>query len=258
MTSYLDTSGSHGEVVVAAAALIASPTTWVEFDRRWNDVLEAHQVTYLHMTDLERFKGSFEGWDIPRRKRFLNALMWIIEDLVDWTAVCAVYLDDYRYLDREYQLSEVMRPYSLANLISAHYLFAWADKQGHHRKDLTWVFEKGDQDQNDLSKRWNIAYPEADVSPIFLRKKDAYPDRKSIGYIRPFEAADLIAYEHQKAHRLLNTKRGADTYEDELRRELIRMKDTWPSAKEWGVCDQRSLEELCTRLKIPKRHPLTS
>lgn len=182
----------------------------------------------------------------------MNELLWIIEDLVDYTAACSIYVDDYRYIDKDYRISEVMRPYTLACLNCASSIVPWAKQNGHDRDELIWVFEKGDEDQNDLRKRWDIAYPNANVSPTFCKKKDFYPDKTTCRYIRPFEAADLIAYEHQQVHRLLEKKQGADLYEDELRRPLQRM-NKWNSAKDWKVCDIESLKKLCDLWHIEPR-----
>jgi hypothetical protein len=254
MTSYFDASGGSDQIVVAPAAVVASPEIWEEFDRRWSSSLAAFNVTALHMKDFAHSKGEFEGWkcDQPKRRRFLNGLLWIIEDLVEYTAACGVYIDDYRYVDRHFQLSECMRPYTIGCLTCASSIVLWAEKHGHHMDDLIWVFEKGDQDQGDLRKRWDIAYPDASVSPIFCKKKDTYPDRSRCRHIRPFEAADLIAYEHLQVYRQLEVKQGETLYVDELRRPLQRIRN-WPSVKEWWVHNHSSLDGLCGKFNVPVR-----
>ena len=65
--------------------------------------------------------------------------------------------------------------------------------------DVAWIFEKGDQDQNDLRKNWLMVYPDSSVDPIFRMKKEEI-SKGCFRYTRPFEAADLIAYEHLHAH----------------------------------------------------------
>jgi hypothetical protein len=254
VTSYFDASGGSDQIVVASAAVVASPEIWEEFDRRWNSCLAAFDVSALHMKDFAHSNGEFEKWkcDEPKRRRFLNGLLWIIEDLVEFTSVCSVYIDDYRYADKYFQLSESMRPYTLGSLTCASRIVMWAVEQGHDIDDLIWVFEKGDQDQSDLRKHWDLVYPDANVSPIFCKKRDIYPDKDKCRHIRPFEVADLIAYEHLQVHRLLDKKQGEVLYVDQLRRPIQRMRN-WPSAKDWHTHDVASLENLCSHWNVQPR-----
>jgi hypothetical protein len=254
MTSYFDVSGGPSELVVAPAALVASPEAWEEFDRQWNDCLDSFGVTALHMNQFAHSVGEFKGWDWdrPKRNRFINSLLWIIENLVDYTGACGLYVDDYRYVDREYQVSESMRPYTMGCLTCSSSIVNWAQREGHDKNELIWVFEKGDQDQNDLRKRWDIAYPEANVSPLFYKKRAAYPDKNKCKPIRPFEAADLIAFENLQVHRLLLERLGEELYGDELRRPMQRMMK-WESAQEWMVHDLDSIEKLCLKWRVPVR-----
>jgi hypothetical protein len=70
--------------------------------------------------------------------------------------------------------------------------------------------------------------------------------------VRPFEAADFIAYENLKAN-LKIQQAGGSVFFDELRKPLQRMKDL-PGAQKWAVYDERhSLEKLCREWNIPKR-----
>lgn len=254
MTVYIDSSGGKSEVAVAPAALVATPEAWEEFDKRWSSCLSAYGVSALHMKDFAHFRGEFEDWKFhtAKRRRFLSHLLWIIEDLVKWTCSCAVLIDDYRYLDRSYCLNESMRPYTAGCLICASGIAHWGRENGATKDELIWVIEKGDDDQSDLRKRWSIAYPDETVEPIFVKKRDKYPDSKVCRPIRPLEAADLLAYEHLKVHKLLDSKQGEDVYEDELRGPMLRMKE-WQSVKQWKVLDSASLVILCEKLRIPER-----
>jgi hypothetical protein len=128
----------------------------------------------------------------------------------------------------------------------------WGRENGLNKDDFNWVIEKGDDDQSDLRRRWESAYPNEIAEPIFVTKRDNYPDPKVYRPIRPLEAADLLAYEHLKVHKLLDRKQGEDVYEDELRGPMQRMKN-WESVQQWKVLDSASLLVLCENLRIPER-----
>lgn len=127
---------------------------------------------------------------------------------------------------------------------------AWAENNNHAKDELIWIFEKGDQDQDDLKRRWKIAYPDAAVEPIFLKKRDRYLSSEE-RRIRPFEAADLIAYENLRAHKQLRDA-GSDIYFDELRRPMQRMCN-WPGAANWGYFGEPELLSACASWGIPAR-----
>lgn len=254
MTCYFDASGTKSEVVVVPAGLVAAPEQWVKFDTEWNACLKEFKITALHTRDFVKCKEEFSSWrnDLPKRKQFLNHLMWIIENNTVYTAACGVLTADYKKVNAEYELSETMQPYTLGCLTAASSISNWAKTKSYPWSDFIWVFEKGDTHQDDLKRRWNIAYPNLTVEPIFLKKKDKYPDPKNHRPIRPFEAADLIAYEHLAVHRLLDEAEDGELFEDQVSPALRRMLKL-PGAKEWTVSDEEGLHKLINFEKIPHR-----
>lgn len=254
MAVYVDAGGSPSELVVAPAAMVATPDSWLHFEKEWNACLESYKVTSLYMKHFAHSRGEYEGWknDQPKRRNFLNSLMWIIEDHIDFSATEAVYMAAFDASDEEYQLSEVMRPYTMGCLSVAGRIFHWGSESGLSRSDFVWLFEKGDADQSDLRKSWEIAYPDMAVEPIFLKKMDRYPDPNVCKRQRPFEAADFVAYENLKAHALLEVRGDEPLFEHELRRPLQRMK-AWPGAEHWGYFGSDGIARVCDRFGIPKR-----
>lgn len=252
MTCYVDVGGSLSEIVISPATLVSRPEKWVEFDKRWSECLAAFGVSALHMKDFAHSRKEFESWrgDQPKRRRFLNALLWIIEDLVEYIAAVSIYIHDFNAVDSRYRLGESMRPYTMGCLGCASRVVGWTESQGHNKNDLIWIFEKGDKDQNDLRKHWDIAYPDAMVEPIFLKKKDNQSG-EDIRPIRPFEAADLIAYENLHAHRLIQKKQGAQVFED-LRKPMQRMFGL-PGARQWGYFSEQEMQAACSSWGIALR-----
>jgi hypothetical protein len=109
---------------------------------------------------------------------------------------------------------------------------------------------KGDIDQNDLRKHWDIAYPNGTVDLIFLKKKDKYPIDECRP-IRPFEAADLIGYENLHAYRLLESKQDSVTFSD-LRKPMQRMFGL-RGADSWGYFGEQELLSACSTWGILPR-----
>jgi hypothetical protein len=252
MTCYTDVGGSLSELVLSPATLVSTPEKWVEFDKRWSECVSAHRVSALHMKHFAHSRGEFEPWrnDQPKRRRFLNALLWIIEELIEYTAAVSVYTRDFVTVDSQYRLSESMRPYTMGCLGCASRVRTWTNLQGHDKNDSIWIFEKGDRDQSDLRKHWDIAYPDAAVKPIFLKKNDKYL-ADECRRIRPFEAADLIGYENLHAHRLIERRQGEQVFED-LRKPMQRM-FRMAGADKWGYFSEQEMLSACVDWKIPVR-----
>ncbi len=248
MTCYTDVGGSLSEIVLSPATLVSSPEKWHGFETRWNECLSEFGVSALHMKHFAHSRGEFKHWDLdePRRRRFLAWLMQIIEETIEYSAAVSIYVSEYSRVDKLYRLSESARPYTLGCLSCASRIVPWCDAQQHDKNKMAWIFEKGDLDQHDLRKRWEIAYPDNDVEPIFLRKKTDSGER-----IRPFEAADLIGYENLLAHRLMERKAGTQIFED-LRKPMQRLSKI-KGAELWGYLGEAEMLSLCSTSNIPLR-----
>jgi hypothetical protein len=229
--------------------LVTTPEKWIKFDSLWSECLEAHNVSALHMKHFAHSEGEFKSWkdDEPKRRRFLNGLLWIIETCIDYAAANAVYIPDYENVDRDYQLTESMRPYTITANSCIGQISIWAKSQGIKEADILWVFEKGDTDQEDMRKKWDME----GMEPMFYKKRDRYPDPDNCKPIRPFEAADLIAYENLKVHKELQKFPGGLAF-DEIRKPMQRMVSL-PGCKEWGFFNERDLRSVCAERKIPNR-----
>jgi murein L,D-transpeptidase YcbB/YkuD len=254
MASYVDAAGSPSELAVASTAMISTPEKWLEFEREWNACLDSYKVNELHMKHFAHSRGEYKGWerDQPKRKRFLNNLMWIIETYIEYTATDAVYMKAYNAHDARFQLSEHVRPYTMGCFSVAGRVFKWGESRGVSRDDFVWLFERGDTDQSDLRKHWEKEYPDMMVDPIFLRKKDKYPDPKVCKRQRPFEAADFVAYENLKVHKLLDERGDEPVYDDELRKPIQRMQK-WPGASDWGYFGDENIARVCQNYSVPPR-----
>jgi hypothetical protein len=245
ITAYFDASGSPTTDVIAACGVLSTPEKWANLNRRWNECLDGYGVSALHMKDFAHSNGDFAFWrnDQPKRKRFLNNLLWIIEEEIEFTSAAAVPMLNYRQCDGKYKLSEFMRPYTLASMMCAAQIVPWAEKSGYRREEIVYVFEKDDEDQKDLRRYWGRAYPELLVEPIFKKKVDCYPHPDVKARIRPFEVADFIAYENLKANIALNERGGWMEFDD-LRKPIQRMRKL-PGAEDWCFAEANGLEVFC-------------
>ncbi len=220
ITAYFDASGSPDDTdVVAVGGLVSTAEKWIAFCGQWQECLDAFEVSALHMRDFSQSKREFSSWrnDEPRRSRFLSGLIRAIENHVEYTVASAVLMKHYRSLDERYCISEFMRPYTFAASTCVGAIARWARESAHHPAGIAYIFEKGDVDQSDVGRCWDSEFPEARLSPIFLRKGDYHPDPRVCAPIRPFEAADLIAYENLKGNLQIESSPG-DVYQDQLRR----------------------------------------
>jgi tetratricopeptide (TPR) repeat protein len=204
LTAYVDCSGSADDPGVRALAMggcIARDDQWQQFERAWRDALSAESVTMLHLRDFTQSTGEFVAWkeDPERRARFLSSLASIINRSTEKRFLVGLFLDDYRSLNATHNLREVLgRPYTALGLYTVALIDDWV-KQNHPGEEVRYLFEKGDPYQGDLiaavqngGRAWKR------TAPVFVPKRAALPDG-TVSYCLPFQAADFIAYEMQKA-----------------------------------------------------------
>jgi hypothetical protein len=253
ITAYFDASGSPDSEAVSIGGLISSTEKWISFSGRWQEILDAFEVSSLHMKHYAHSEGEFVSWrwDEPRRRRFLSALLKVIEDHVEYAVASTVLMRDYRAVDKEYLLNGFMRPYTFAASTCVGAIGPWARGVSYDPDGISYIFEKGDTDQGDLSKCWERLFPQMRINPVFYKKRDRHPNPDVCPPIRPFEAADLIAYENHKGNVALKGK--DSVFLDELRQPLQRLLTNLPGAKAWLYSRASEMEAVCSLWGVRKR-----
>jgi len=254
ITAYFDASGSPSHTpVMSLGGLVSTAEKWIAFSDQWEACLEAIGASALHMREFAHSEGEFSSWknDEPRRRRFLNGLMWAIENHVEYSVACSVSMKDYRAIDTRYRLTEFMKPYTLVASTCASAIIPWAKHKRQEPRDIVYIFEKGDVDQDDVRRCWDSQFLSYGISPIFLKKEDKLPASEACAPIRPFEAADLITYENFKANMTIEG-RPEEIFFNALRKPLQRLYQL-PGAKEWQRFELGELEAVCSRYNVSER-----
>lgn len=254
VVAYFDASGSPGDSsVVSLAGLVTTAEKWVAFSDEWQECLDVFGVSALHMKDFAHSKREFSSWWLnePKRRRFLSALLETVENHIEYTVAAAVWIKDYNDADERYCLSEFMRPYTIGASTCVAGIIDWATEPPRGAGAIAYIFEKGDSDQNDVNRCWRALFPERSLSPISLKKIDKLPSSEICAPIRPFEAADFIAYESLRANKAL-VESGGSMFFDELRAPMQRMRKL-PGAEQWRLFNLKDLEATCEAYGIQKR-----
>lgn len=256
MTAYFDASGSPDDTVqVCAAGLIMTAERWLKFIREWEVQLDDFGVTALHMKDYAHSKREFSSWkDEPsKRRRFMSRLLTVIEENVEHTVAHAVSMREYRATDQSFYLSEFMRPYTLVAVGCVEMVRPWADSINHPARDIEYVFEKGDTDQSDFRRVWPKKFPTYE-EPIFRKKRDAESPSSIVKPIRPFEAADLIAYEYLRANATIEDaeSRGERPSWAAMRKAFPRLMQL-PGARTWRYFSPGDLAATCHTFSVQSR-----
>jgi hypothetical protein len=254
ITAYFDASGTPDTQVLSVGGLVSTAEKWVAFSEAWQEILEAFEVSAFHMKDYAHSNGEFSSWkcDEPKRRRLLRALIRVIEDHVEYTVAHALLMNDYRAMDQKYCLSEFMRPYTFVASSCVGAIGPWARGASYDPDAIAYVFEKGDIDQSDLPRCWESQFPHMRIKPVFFKKSDKYPD-PTIRPIRPFEAADLIAYENHKANIQLEDRQEGTVDLNELRYPLQMLLQRLPGAKQWRYSRASNIEKACSRYHVGLR-----
>ena len=195
-TAYYDASGTEGDRdrPLVVAGLLASVVGWRRLEREWEATLKRFKVPYSHMKEYAHSTGPFKKWKgkDEQRAAFLAALARALRHVRAGRAF-RVLPSDFYVVDREYDLSGVMNspgplggPYTVSagNCIAS---FEVLRRKKHPRQEFEHVVAKGDQGQ----PRFDYLMRLEGIIPIIKPHKDPRTGR----YLRPLEAADLVAYE---------------------------------------------------------------
>jgi hypothetical protein len=237
-TAYFDGSGSPDEgKALVVAGYLATVDQWLEFNREWTECLTKEGVAAFHMRNFAHSRREFATWkdDGPRRKRFLEQLIRIVKMRVRKSIANAVLLDAYNRVNAEFMFSEhIGPPYALCGMACMKDVCKWATKAKRQYEWPRCVFEDGDKHKKEFKQL--IARFKDWPDPIFEAKGKDF---------RPFEAADLVAWENRK----LYTEAESGTF-SKLRKSFSELQKISPT---WFVYTENELRRLCATFEVPKR-----
>jgi hypothetical protein len=159
LTTYFDGAGKHHQTrnqVVSVAGFLASEERWLQFEPRWREVLGDAGVTEFHMTDLVNSKRQYAGWNNQQAKRekFLADLCGIVIDTIEFSVGSGVVLEAWDLVNLNYQLEECdFQPYRLCGWSCIQRLKDWFDKKGLDFSQAVFLFEHGEEHQENLRRR---------------------------------------------------------------------------------------------------------
>jgi hypothetical protein len=233
-SAYFDESGSQDDGKhVIVSGFVAEVGQWIHFEREWRSVLDAHAVSVFHANEFGHEVGEFKSWDDTKRRTFLDLLVGIIRRRTNKSFSTAIPLNDFRQIDSQFLLKEsVGYPYPLAARVCMDRVYEWAASHGI-LEPIEFFFEDGAKRRGQLL--W-IAEKDKKPTPIFKKKSE----------IIQFQAADLLAWEH---NRLLRKDRSK--WLNNLSPVLQKLEEM---SNDWGICGKQELLALCDDVKSRSRH----
>jgi len=241
-SAYFDESASPDEgKYIIVSGFVAEIGQWVHFDREWRSILDAHGISVFHAKDFGACQGEYKLWkdDETKGKWFLDSLVGIIRRRTDKSFSTAIPLGEYRELDQEFLLKEAVGyPYPLAARVCMERVDEWATAHGIS-EPIEFFFEDGAKHKGQLL--W-ITEKDGKPSPIFRKKHET---------IR-FQAADLLAWEHNKLLRKDRT--------EWLKGPSPVLQNLEEMSNDWGICGRRELTLSPSQIRraASKTHVISS
>lgn len=246
-TLYLDESGTSAQSeVVCVAGFLAADEQWNHFARNWSETLREFEIPAFRAVEFAHSNKAFAKWKAhttdtalrAERETFLRKLLAHVRLRVRRSYAVAVLMDEFREVDREYELHEVIAPRTFCARACIVRCLAWAKKQAVSKSSVRFVIEAGGEKGGELIEQ--VRQSEG-VTLEVCGKSDA-------GSL-PVQAADLFAFEYHMANR--DMKRGQKDF-SKLRFPL-RVLDEIPKEKnDWGVLGGDHLRESVPQM-LPKR-----
>ncbi len=194
---YVDDSGDAPDPqhsVVSVAGYVSDVEHWSRFESQWLDVLQDHNVPYLHMKEWWDREGIYKEIkkDKDREANFFASLVRVIEENTTYCVSASIKLDDLRRFNAEAYLN--LDTYSFALYACMIEL-----RVGYPDEDIEIVIDKITKPYKriGMAKRYAEMDTYADLKPstisiLPLEKEDSFKT------ILPIQAADFMAWELRK------------------------------------------------------------
>lgn len=188
-----------------------------------------------------------DGWryDETRRREFLNDLIDVVKNTVEYSMACCVRYDDFTTVNSKFQLTEF---FGNAYVLAAWDCIANVNKYlGKKRpepsdRDVSYVFEAGDEGVGrlvDLARRMGAPIPSFHVP------RDTATE---VGVIQ-LQCADFAAYE---AFRVSQKFRGHPVPRDDCRMSAKLLRDAIPGW--WGIYTAEKLARTVEKFGVERRN----
>ena len=223
---------------------VSTVDRWERFDADWRLLLAKENVPYFHMNEFAGSRKVYKDWkgNEVRRARFLSQLAEIISAHALRSFSAILFNRQFYELNERYELRErVGNPYTFCARTCAAKAREWMQRDGYNNRPIEYVFEAGDRGKGLLR---TIFKRDLLPEPIF-RPKLPQPGYDQRGILTPLQAADFVAWEHQKSVRQIVEKRLT-----RLRKSLEALRNI---EKDWGIYTPKKLLQFCETTGIPKR-----
>jgi len=244
-TCYFDVGGHPDNTdVLSVAGFIANVGQWIRFEKEWKKVLAEFGVSSLHMRTFAHSRGEFSSWkgDENKRRAFLAALIRVIKRRVRHSFASSVYLVHYQEIDAIHHIRKVRSPLAMAGCTCIQHVRNWALTKKFDLNQILFIFEDGDVEKANLSQ---AVVHDFGIHLTFMNKEQC----------AAFQAADLLAYEHLKANRMIVPEPGVYALGD-LRQPLqaLNLIPHGMTGEDWAVQEkpelERTLKELWPKLGL--------
>jgi len=235
-TAYFDASGKKEATVITVCGFVSDVRRWSAFDKEWESALASQSFDCFHMTDFVAKRPPFDkiALNPAKRDKWFQKLVAIGLRRTVSSFACMVPMNDYVSANRAYQLDEWFGgPYALAGFGCAVKLQRWANRTEVDHLEV--FFEDGDDGKGELDK---LLRERLNIKPVFKGKRE----------LRPFQAADLIAWECAKF--IKTAQLPIEEYVVGLRQSLLALDS---GAHDWGVFPRDAIVQNCKKFGVPRR-----
>jgi len=226
------TKSKSDKDLLVVAGYLAHVDEWKNFEKKWEPTVKAANLRDFHMVDFANLNPPYNKWDEPRRDRFIDRLLHIVEGTSRAWVAWVISIDAYMEVIKADNLLEedIVRAYHICARKCIESVANWSAVARHPYKVLH-IFDHGNSAwdsfistfTDEVLRAYNI------LRPIAQSKFD----------IVPLQAADALA--HQTA-RHVELSMGYKMKEP----HVLYTKRLWtpPHSGVYGVIDKHTLRRM--------------
>ncbi len=200
MEACFDESGTHGSRFLCVAGYLFTTSGAIRFAERWTSELipMLPGVGHFHAADCGTRRGPYHQKNANERDAIVERAADIIGDTASFGGVVGIDPSDYELVtSRDPRIRKsIGSAYTLCAIRCIQLMSNWADSQSLD-ESIAYQFEVGCRYAGELANSLAAIERNKTLKKQYHLRGFAFLDKEEM---RPLEAADLLAWEWQRAH----------------------------------------------------------
>lgn len=187
------TKSKSDKPLLVVGGYFAHTDEWQDFEKKWDPIVKSANLPFFHMVDFANLNRPYNKWNEPRRERFIDRLLHVVEGTSRAWIAWIIEIDTYMEVIKADNLlnEDIVRAYHICARRCIESVFLWS-RVARHPYRVLHIFDGGNPAWSSFAASFNAETLDSYniLAPLAKSKVD----------VIPLQAADALV--HQTARHL--------------------------------------------------------